>query len=516
MKIRLLSDLHLETGPFTYQDCGEDVVVLAGDIGNGVAGIEWAKTIPKPVVYVSGNHEHWTFDIYENLDAMRSAAKGSNVRFLENNEVFITINGETVRFVGATLWTDFGRRHCELHPRPVTTDFLPHEALMAVANSFMRDYQQIRASRWWENKRRVARYTKFEEGRLREIYEKRLLVPRTVADMHAKSRAWLTEKLKERPGCRTIVVSHHAPSYQSLLEAGMIESYALEQDIWRNSMDDRHNLVRVAGYASDAEELVADADIWLHGHTHERISYPLNGALVACNPRGYFDPPMTRESADNRTFWLGISISDERIAEDQRDFEERPERGDVYKFERSLIIDTETSLPPLVIDRARALLPGIQDVIDDVERHLPYLRRRDQTLRHMAGGHIARRCAEYNTRLEELLQMLGKSSMGNVYRESKYLSLEMSDLGFCNDAEARKGHFSVNKNFSWISPLAILRAEEPGIPQDQPDVIKSQVAWGRRNLREMRRTFKRLDERLDERVQTLCGKRNRLRKAGHR
>lgn len=34
MKIRQLSDIHLETGPFTYEDQGEDVVVLAGDKPN--------------------------------------------------------------------------------------------------------------------------------------------------------------------------------------------------------------------------------------------------------------------------------------------------------------------------------------------------------------------------------------------------------------------------------------------------------------------------------------------------
>src|ERR1035437_9712065 len=107
MKIRQLSDIHLETGPFTYEDQGEDVVVLAGDIDVGTAGIEWAKTIPKPVIYVSGNHEHWGQDIYENLVAMRLAAKGSNVHFLENDEVNLTINGETVRFLGCTLWTDY-------------------------------------------------------------------------------------------------------------------------------------------------------------------------------------------------------------------------------------------------------------------------------------------------------------------------------------------------------------------------------------------------------------------------
>ncbi|MGZ8982327.1 MAG: hypothetical protein ACXW11_00055 [Methylotenera sp.] len=56
--------------------------MLGSDINIGTAGIEWAKTIPKPVIYVSGNHEHLGQDIYTNLAAMRLAAKGFNVHFL--------------------------------------------------------------------------------------------------------------------------------------------------------------------------------------------------------------------------------------------------------------------------------------------------------------------------------------------------------------------------------------------------------------------------------------------------
>lgn len=46
MKIRVLSDLHLEfTGylPNELPLVGEDLVVLAGDIGAGVEGIRWAQ-----------------------------------------------------------------------------------------------------------------------------------------------------------------------------------------------------------------------------------------------------------------------------------------------------------------------------------------------------------------------------------------------------------------------------------------------------------------------------------------
>lgn len=58
MKIHVLSDLHLETGPYEiphHMQC--DVIVAAGDIGVGTEGIEWLKTLGKPVVYVLGNHE---------------------------------------------------------------------------------------------------------------------------------------------------------------------------------------------------------------------------------------------------------------------------------------------------------------------------------------------------------------------------------------------------------------------------------------------------------------------------
>ena len=63
MKIHYLSDLHLEFGkmPKNYRvPAGTDVVVLAGDIGVGLAGLHWALlAFDCPVVYVAGNHEHY-------------------------------------------------------------------------------------------------------------------------------------------------------------------------------------------------------------------------------------------------------------------------------------------------------------------------------------------------------------------------------------------------------------------------------------------------------------------------
>jgi hypothetical protein len=43
MKIRVLSDLHLEFAGWTPPPADADVIVLAGDIHVGVRGIEWAR-----------------------------------------------------------------------------------------------------------------------------------------------------------------------------------------------------------------------------------------------------------------------------------------------------------------------------------------------------------------------------------------------------------------------------------------------------------------------------------------
>lgn len=61
MKIRVLSDLHLEFHDWTPPQSDADIIVLAGDIHVGVHGIEWARrSFPLlPVTYVPGNHEFY-------------------------------------------------------------------------------------------------------------------------------------------------------------------------------------------------------------------------------------------------------------------------------------------------------------------------------------------------------------------------------------------------------------------------------------------------------------------------
>jgi predicted phosphodiesterase len=89
MKLYILSDLHCEFAHFEPDPMAvarADVVVLAGDIDVGVAGIEWAAQAfkAKPVVYVCGNHEFYGHHWEDTLVRMRAAADRCGVYFLED------------------------------------------------------------------------------------------------------------------------------------------------------------------------------------------------------------------------------------------------------------------------------------------------------------------------------------------------------------------------------------------------------------------------------------------------
>src|SRR4051812_21010890 len=104
MRVLMLSDLHLEVRPFEAADAAADVAVLAGDIANGAAGVEWAqRNFRIPVVYVAGNHEYYDGEFHAVRERMASAAARSGVELLDCGETTIG----KVRFLGCTLWTDY-------------------------------------------------------------------------------------------------------------------------------------------------------------------------------------------------------------------------------------------------------------------------------------------------------------------------------------------------------------------------------------------------------------------------
>ncbi|MFC3321347.1 metallophosphoesterase [Mesorhizobium cantuariense] len=239
MKIWLFSDLHLEFAdlrqPLTIP--GADVCVVAGDLYRAPAnGAHWlAKHIAPsmPCVYVAGNHEFYKGSIKEALeDGRAAAAQFEHVHFLENDAVVI----EGVRFVGATLWTDY---RIEGHP----------ELAMVHARERMNDHRLIAKQRNpWQR-----------------------FLPETAFRMHRESRAFINSALKADP-IETVVVTHHLPHAKSIPSR-------FKGDLLN------------AAFASDLSEVIESGRpaLWVHGHTHDSCDYKVDSTRIICNPRGYED-----------------------------------------------------------------------------------------------------------------------------------------------------------------------------------------------------------------------------------
>ncbi len=230
MNILIYSDLHVESDNFQPPTSQVDVVVLAGDIGEGFKGLGWAiKHFPDtPVIYIPGNLEFYYHDL-DIIDELKARAP-ENIYVLHNNVAII--NG--VRFLGSILWTDFELNGSELKSQS-----------MRAAQDRMSDFRAIKYDGW-----------PFE--------------PETSLLLHQQSRDWLTRALDISYDGPTIVVTHHAPSRQS--------THPRYRDDILNP-----------AFASDLESLMDEKRVqyWIHGHTHDNFDYEVNGTRVLCNPRGY-------------------------------------------------------------------------------------------------------------------------------------------------------------------------------------------------------------------------------------
>ena len=236
MKIHVLGDLHLEFGDYAAPPVEADVVVLAGDVhvkGRAIPSIR--NLFPNvPVVYVPGNHEYYRGALPKLDDALRVAAQGTNVHYLENGEFIL---GD-VRFLGCALWINF-----------TLFGFDQRESCMEAAERAMYDYALIRVS---------PKYGK--------------LTPLHSAILHRQSRTWLGEQLAKPFAGRTVVVTHHAPSLQSLQ---------------KRFRDDPVS----AAFGENLEDFILEhaPDLWIHGHTHHCVDYAIGKTRILSNQRGYVD-----------------------------------------------------------------------------------------------------------------------------------------------------------------------------------------------------------------------------------
>ena len=233
MRIQIASDLHLE---FTGMECELDIVAMesrdllicAGDVAERDRGHNWLNLQSKysPVVFVAGNHEYYGTDIdwldkYYEHDSMRLFTLQCKV-----------LEFEGIRIAGCTLWTDmkeqsgWERRQIEKG----MTDFCG--AITKRGTRFTADI---------------------------------------AAGINMQHRSWLLQQKDI-----DIVVTHHAPSWQSITP------------YWQE-----HGKLLNPGFAGSSDDIIEalKPKFWIHGHMHSFLRYWHNGVVdgtqIICNPRGY-------------------------------------------------------------------------------------------------------------------------------------------------------------------------------------------------------------------------------------
>ena len=261
MRIQLLSDLHLERNrDFIVKPVpGAEVLVLAGDVGSYQSGsrlpgrdfgLERFSTLgPNPgwpvVLYVPGNHEYDSLDFDATHERLRDTCRRLGITWLEREVVTLG----RVRFVGTTLWSDFDALG---NAMPVSQRLRQREKAFRAANYYLKKYAPLRGG----------------EPMLAEAMRDQSLV----------CQAWLRDALRVPFDGSTVVVTHFAPSLRSA--------------------DPRYGLTPgTAGFCNALDDLLSDAQLWLHGHLHCPSDYVVttlrrgveHRCRVVANPLGYAD-----------------------------------------------------------------------------------------------------------------------------------------------------------------------------------------------------------------------------------
>lgn len=239
MRLQVFSDLHVGFGQdFTPEVANDvDVVVVAGDVCEEIpSGMQFLRAHiapPRPIVMIAGNHEYYRQPIVEQRAAAQTWARDHDIVFLDDTEE--RIGG--IRFIGATLWTDF-----RLHGDKL------QNVSMAEAADGMNDYQYVRL-----------------QGEPHSPF-----LPDTALALHRISRNFLETALRTPHDGPTVVVTHHAPHPNSIAPRFAGKSIN-------------------AAYITDLSELITSAgpDLWIHGHVHDSFDYRVGRTRVICNPKGY-------------------------------------------------------------------------------------------------------------------------------------------------------------------------------------------------------------------------------------
>ncbi len=225
MKIQILSDLHLgcykQFERYRFLDSlrskEADITLIAGDVGVASELEEYISdlcSIFKKIIYVQGNHSLWNSSFSKNQILMEKIqSQYSNLEWLENRR--IEINGQGI--IGCTLWYSINHRNLKL-------------------------------------------FKNFADGwMIQDGYP-------NIDRAHKKSIEFLEANIKEGD----IVLSHHAPSFQS---------------VHNKFLGNPYNCF----FFTDQEKIIKKCKpkFWIHGHTHTNFDYMIDKTRIICNPSAY-------------------------------------------------------------------------------------------------------------------------------------------------------------------------------------------------------------------------------------
>jgi predicted phosphodiesterase len=252
MRLQLMSDLHLERYPDFLPKAapGVDVLVLAGDIGSYQTGsrladedfglARFSTLVPNApwqhVLFVPGNHEFDGLEFDDTCERLQAACKRHGITWLDRE----VITMGSVRFVGTTLWSDFDA--FAVAEKDLTKQLKLRDKAFRAANFYLRKNSTLKQGE-----------PVLAEG---------------IREMSLSAQTWLRQTLSEPFEGSTVVVTHFAPTLQSV--------------------DPRYGLMPgTAGFCNSHDDLLPLAQVWMHGHLHCPHDYHHRGCRVVANPRGY-------------------------------------------------------------------------------------------------------------------------------------------------------------------------------------------------------------------------------------
>lgn len=248
--IRYVSDIHLDWDetwlPPRMEGDEDTLLIIAGDLWKDSKHLtkqiaewdcSWMEKVAKEfkyVLYVHGNHDYWNARLDTLFEKNKELAQNlDNVYVLENSAM--TLDG--IRFVGGTLWTDYGNRS---------------QISMMEAVQYMNDYRLTRIG---------GDYHKMKPTDCLKIFDA------------TKNTIFKEAKECKEANIPCIVVTHMTPSCQSVHEK------------YRNPSDAIAN----TWYYSELSNYIVDSGIkyWFCGHVHHAHEYSIGETVIKCNPKGY-------------------------------------------------------------------------------------------------------------------------------------------------------------------------------------------------------------------------------------